>query len=1157
MRRWKQRGTEGRETADAAAEDGAALLRQLWNDRETPASAMELRRRLENSLWWAACRDAVRTDADWLGWVVDGPPEEEDIGAWLEAQSHVHDPERAREALWATAACGWALAAPAGDLPDARRTELLDAVAAHWRATRLLPDVPLTTSVLPRPEKGELPAPLDRTATLIAAHNDDMAGAYVAFQALLLHEPAGTGRTTMAPVLFRVEDTASPLSATLALRIVPGGPAGLFPDPEIMYAARAADEDFKRALTAAWQWVHRERTARSCVVWSVTQNADAELRLRGASMGAPLAIALDRLLARGATGAVRRLLTSQRNGYAITGEIDRAGSMRRVGGLAAKLTAARAEGWHVIAPEDNRRELLSQTPAGVTVHHVAHLTEARRQVNAVKKAVIALSTIFTLLIATSGVFLYQRMQADESAQAANREKTDQRLLADAADARARDPQLALRLQITALARNAPNARAALIDTLTSSRYAGTTGIPSAASVLTAPRRNLLASVQDHTLALWRTGEQPYRRSGTIPHAGGGFGTAFSADARTLAVTGEDGSVVLWDIDDPDHPKRRSPLTLAGKRVKALGLAVSPDGRLMAVSEADRHMGLWDVSRPTAPRLLGRTQLQSGGFIDQISFSADGQRMVTSAFDDQDPPASYAWDLSDPGRPRVGGLIGTAASMAVASPKGTLAAIVDGYGKTTLWDITDTDKPKPVGSPLTDHTSRIRSAAFSPDGTVMATGGEDNKIFLYDISRPDAPAKYATLEAHRAAVTSLTFSPNGRTITATSGKQTLEWTTQPPSAPRQLATIPERASNLFLAPDRRALLTSFVDGTLWDLDRHGRATRRMDLPEDVYVDTARFSPDGRLLVVLNSLDISRNIGSMDVYALGKTAVTRLSSTPRTTTVDDDALTFSPDGRTVALPDDRHDVGLWDLSDPRQPVPTRSLAGQHTYLSMLQFSRDGSQLTGLGDDGTLTLWTTESGRLEHTRATGQKLPSPVYNSEGEQVEYGDVLGTPLGSERFATQQEAVDQLWSRGADGKFTEKSTHRPGFFGSDADGTLDTRGIQAASADGRLIVTMGPNSQLRVWDLDDFDSPLPLADFTAADPETSGLTDVSLSGDGALLIVATQDTVHVRDIAPLKRISDDPTAAACRLADGGLTATQWDRHLPDVDYESHCPTSHS
>ncbi|MFJ9981578.1 S16 family serine protease [Streptomyces cyaneofuscatus] len=1131
------------------------LLQRLWENRENPEVSQELRRLLEHSLWWTVCGDAVRTDPGRLGAVVAGVPEEEDVGAWLEAQSHLPDPERLREALWAAAACGWALGAPPGELPQARRAELLDAVAAYWRATRLLPDTPLTTPVLPGAAEGELPDRLIRVGGLTAVRNDDMAGAFVALQALLLHGPVRAGRTVMAPVLFRVEDTASPLSATLTLRTVPGGPAGLFPDPAHMYGARAADDAFAGALTAAWQWVHRTRTARSCVLWSVTEGdkgTEAELRLRGASMGAPLALALERLLSRSLSGRVRRRLTSQRSGYAVTGDIDRGGRMRGVGGLAAKLTAARAEGWHVIAPEDNRREILAQAPSGVRVQHAADLRAARRQVDAVKKAVLAVSIVFGLLLASTGFFLYQRVQADESARTANREKTDQRLLAAAADARVRDPRLALRLGATALARGAPGARAALIGTLTSGQYAGTTGIPAGGSVLTAPRGELLASVHDDIVTLWRTGARPYRKSGTIKGAKGGFGTAFSADARTLAVTEESGAVVLWDINDPDRPKRRGPLALEGQRVEALGLALSPDGRLMAVSEADRHMGLWDVSRPSAPRLLGRTALQSGGFIDQLSFSADGKRMVTSAFDEQDPPASLAWDLSDPSRPRVGGLLGTAASMAVAAPRGNVAAVVDGLGRTRLWDVGDPGRPKALGAPLLDHKARVHTVAFSPDGKAMATGGADGRVVLHDVSSPGSPVKYATLEAHQEPVTSLDFSADGRFLISASGRQSLMWSTRPRSAPPILSAFDADASEAVLSPDRRTLLTSFLSGTLWDLDARGRATRRADLDEDLHVSAARFSPDGRLLVVLNTRDISRAIGSIEVYDVGGPGAILLSSTGRAAAADDEELVFSPDGRTVAIPDDQHRVGLWDLSDPRAPVETRSLTGQYTYLSMLQFSQDGSRLAGLGSDGTLTRWATASGELEQTLATARKLPSPHSDPEGNRIDFGPVVGKHLDAGRFVAQQEALDQVWAWRPGGKLAEGPSRRPGFFGTPDEGGLDLRGLRTVTADGRVAVTQGLNAQLRLWDLQDVASPVPLAEYAATDPAAGDLAEVLLSADGALLIETLQSKVQIRDVSELKRIADDPSAAACRLADGGLTSKQWATYLPGVAPQDPC-----
>ncbi|ALV32226.1 hypothetical protein AS200_09360 [Streptomyces sp. CdTB01] len=1018
----------------------------------------------------------------------------------------------------------------------------------------MLPDTPLTTAVMPpRGAKEPLPPQLERAATLIAARNGDMAGAFVALQAMLLHGPLESRLTAMVPVLFRVEDTASPLAAALTLRTIPEGPAGLFPDPRTMYAA-SATEDFAASLTAAWQWVHGKRPARTCVVWSVTQSGNAELRLRGGSMGAPLAVALERLLAPNPAGGLRRLLISQRNRYAITGAIDRSGNMKKVGGLAAKLSAARNEAWHVIAPEENRQELLAQTPAEVTVLHAATLEEAGRQVNAVKKARLAISAVIALLMVGSGFTVYAGMRADASAQTANRERLDQQLLAQAQNLRQRDPQLALRLGVTAMARHAPNARAALIDTLTTSQYAGTSGIPAAESVLAAPHRSLMASIQGHIITLWHTDERPYRKAGMIPDARGGFGMTFSPDARTLAVTEEGGAVVLWDIRDPDQPKRRSPLTLAGKQVKALGTAISPDGKLMAVSQADRRMGVWDISHLSAPRLLGRTQLLSGGFIDQLSFTADGRHMVTSAYDEQDPPAVLVWDLTDPHRPRTGGYLGSSASMAVASPKGTTAAVVNGSGKTTLWDISRPNKPKALGQPLTDHTAAVRTIAFSPDGTMMATGGDDRRIILYDTSHPSSPQVYATLQGHAAAVTSLTFSPDGRTLTATSGKQTLVWATHPPSSPEALPDIPSDAMGVVLAPDRRLLLTYFLSGTVWNLDRRGHATRRPDLPEDIQISAAAFSPDDRLLVVLNTLDISRSIGTIDVYDLRDGSAQLVSSTRRKTTADEDTMVFSPDGRLLALPDGEHQVGLWSLADPRRPLEVQVLAGQHSDLSMLQFSPDGRQLAAIDSDGTLTRWATDTGTLTRTRNIARKLPSPMYDGNGKRIEYGDVSGVPLGNGQFVTQQDTLDQLWSWGSGRGFTEVSTARPTLFGADRDRASGTRSLEATSADGRLAISRGPNTQVQIWDVTAFDHPNLLGEF-AANPEDGLLDGLSLSQDGGLLVMATQTKVKVRDLTPLKRIADEPNAAACQLADGGLTQAEWDHYLPGVPYSADCPAT--
>jgi WD40 repeat protein/serine/threonine protein kinase len=141
-----------------------------------------------------------------------------------------------------------------------------------------------------------------------------------------------------------------------------------------------------------------------------------------------------------------------------------------------------------------------------------------------------------------------------------------------------------------------------------------------------PDGRLVAVVyaKDQTCSLWNLATGA--REDVLP----GFslpmdeGPAFSPDGRTLAYTGQDFTVKLWDV-----AARRQTFTLRGHRWHVWSCAFSPDNKLLATSSWDNDARIWDVAtgKQFGPTLTGH---QRG--TESVSFSPDSRTLLTGSTD---------------------------------------------------------------------------------------------------------------------------------------------------------------------------------------------------------------------------------------------------------------------------------------------------------------------------------------------------------------------------------------------------------------------------------------------------------------------------------------------------------------------------------------------
>ena len=283
---------------------------------------------------------------------------------------------------------------------------------------------------------------------------------------------------------------------------------------------------------------------------------------------------------------------------------------------------------------------------------------------------------------------------------------------------------------------------------------------------------------------------------------------------------------------------------------------------------------------------------------------------------------------------------------------------------------------------TGHTSFIESLAFSKDGKLLASGGADNTIKLWDVSTGN---ELKTFLGHVSTlpigVTSVQFSPDSKTLFSSGGDCKVRvWDV---ASGRELRILPIEPAptecgggvKVILSPDGRKL--AFTSGgnsfTLWDLEKWQPKTPFEHLD---FVSSLEFSRNSKVLASAGAFnDRTIKLWNVDTGQL----ITSLVGADQGIT----SLVFSPDGTILySNGDSAHGIIVWDVSAGKKLT---TLFGHTNFVASLALSPNGKTLASSGEspEGSVKLWDTPNRRGLRSLPESSNSFSLVFSPDGEML------------------------------------------------------------------------------------------------------------------------------------------------------------------------------
>jgi WD40 repeat protein len=510
---------------------------------------------------------------------------------------------------------------------------------------------------------------------------------------------------------------------------------------------------------------------------------------------------------------------------------------------------------------------------------------------------------------------------------------------------------------------------------------------------------LVSAGDDATVRLWdvRTGAEVSVLTG---HRGWVRAVSFSPNGRLIATAGNDGTVRIWN---PDTGVLLA--TLDRHRDEVLACRFSPDGRSLVSAGSDGRVYLWNMDKPGEGTMLS----SDAGEVHDCAFSPDGS-LIASAGDREirvrrrstgacvavlhghegpvrgiafspagellvscgDDMTIRLWTMSS--GTQIGSFRGHTRPIndVVILADGKHIASASDDTTVRIWE-TVSDVTADAGNELlTPCAANALSCAFSPDGVLIASGG--NKVIW--LRRAMDGHVIASLSAGcRGDVSHLAFSPGGRLLASVDDSMVQIWDV---GTRTMISTLPgDTVRSCCFNHDGSEIISFSYDGCVRARRLESNEERVVLAPDPSrpkeWIRGMAISPRGDLVAIggKGGVDIISAIGPREFRFVAYHVAP--------------VLTFSPDGRMMAAASsDPRGVNVWTI-DNCHMVRRRGNVG---LIRDLAFSSDG-RLLAIAGRTVAWVWDLTTDRIVHAYAGPDDFMGCAWH--GRRVAFAGSLGT----------------------------------------------------------------------------------------------------------------------------------------------------------------------